>query len=123
MSLSLSTVEMVRLIVTALGAAPGTSSRPVYEVFVDELMENKFLVPNVYKGWKEIDSIFCVVLLHYAVENVRGRTVALRSFPKEVVVKVLTQVYARYMAVCQSIGLPFVPCMKGLATVLQKGKK
>jgi len=85
-------------------------------------MTNKFLIPVIYKGWKDIDSELCVVLIHYSVEHVRGRTVLLPSFGKSIVGRVLAQIYAHYTAVCQSTGLPFVPCIKGLATVLRKGR-
>jgi hypothetical protein len=125
--LSLSTLELIRIVdsvFSSLSVSSVKGEEKAYETFVEELMSpgNKMLIPNIYNRWEGIDSQFCVVLIHYAMEYTKGRMVSLPSFKKQTIVPVLIRVYNHYSGVCQSARFPFVPCIKGLATILSKGK-
>ncbi len=112
---SLSSLELIRMISKEVGDR--------YEPFVAELMKNGMQLPSIYRDWQGIDSEFCVVLIHYSMEHTKDRTLMLPSFSKGEVSAVYRRVHGVYSAACQSIKLPFVPCIKGLATVLMKQPK
>lgn len=131
--MSLSTLELVRVVALVLDKDRS------YEKFVDELMAHRFQIPDVssgpvfdgsgnqrgqsvYYGWEGVDSEFCIMLIHYSVEHMKGKTLVLSSFKKSVVSVIYSRVYDVYGSACQSIKLPFIPCIKGLGTVLRKRK-
>lgn len=131
--MSLSTLELIRIVASVL------DTDRAYEKFVEELMNHRFQIPqvgpgpvfdgsssqkgpSVYYGWEGIDSEFCVMLIHYSIEHMKGKTLVLSSFKKPIVSVIYSRVYDVYGSACQSIKLPFIPCIKGLGTVLRKRK-
>lgn len=117
-SMRLSTLEIMRVVFSVVG--PVGKSSAGYQKFVSEVMGCGLIVGDEYAGWSGIDSKLCVVLIHLAVEHSKEDTFELPSFTKKVVSRVYALIYLEYEKACRGMGLSFVPCMKGLSTILKR---
>ena len=120
LKMSLSTYELVKIVDSVLASKGYSDSCKMCSTFVDEVMNSGIQVPDIFKGWNGMNSRFCAVVVCISNEHVRGNTPVLPSFKKDVVGAVLTEVHAQYAKACKSSGFSFVPCTKGLLTILKR---
>jgi hypothetical protein len=113
-SVNLGILELLRIVAGVV---------PDYQQFVSEAARCDFIAGEEYAGWNGIDCKLCVILIHLAVEHSKSNTYYLPSFTKKSVSTVYTALYLEYEKACRNVGLPFVPCTKGLSTILKRADK
>jgi hypothetical protein len=93
-----------------------------YEVFMNDLIKYSMVVGNVFKDWMGIDCKLCVVLIHLSYQHkTKGDTYVPSGITKKEAIKVCEAIWIIYESVCREAGLKFVPCVKGLSTILSRG--
>ena len=106
----LSTLSIVTLIAS-------TSSQ--YKRVVDAISQYEFFASYALDGWNGIDSIPCVVLIHLAHKHmIRKDTYVPKMIDKKTMTLVYQAIWDVYTRACNESNLPFVPCIKGLTTIL-----
>lgn len=103
----LSTLSLITLI---------ASVTPNYKSIMNAVCRYEFCASSVLEGWNGIDSIPCVTLIHLSEK----KTHIPRGIDRKTMVAIYQLVWDTYSKVCTESGLPFVPCMKGLTTLLLK---
>ena len=117
---ALTTLELVRLIAAH---TDGNNDTTHYQKFITEAVKCGFIAGDEFDGWKGIDSKLCVILIHLSIEHVKNRnTFELPSFTKKVVSNVYSMIYTEYEKACQEMRWTFVPCIKGLSTLIKRKK-
>ena len=120
--MSLSTLELLKVVDAILVSKGYADSLEACNTFVEEVMKCGIQVPSIFSGWCGMDSRFCAAVVCISISYTKGTLVELPSFKKTVVSAVLLSVYTQYAKECGRLGLSFVPCVKGLTTILKRRK-
>jgi hypothetical protein len=120
--MTLSTLALIKSIDSVLASKGFEDSVGACNTFVEEVMSGDVQVPGILNGWCGMDSRFCPTLVFISVDHVKGKTADIPSFKKAVVSAVLNEIYALYSKACGEQKFRFVPCVRGLVTILKNRK-
>jgi len=100
----------------------------IFKFYKEHLIKLSFIsVPGVFKTWNEINTSSCYYLLilsYHAIEKNETKYAGIDIYPemidKKIMKNIYTNIYNNYHCWCMYNQLSFVPCLKGLETILKK---